>query len=300
MAQNSNAFVQTFEKGLQILEYLVEEKTVSVTGVAKRMGIQKSASYRFLNTLRLHGYVDKDQHNSYRLTDRLSKLGKGMVPKREFYNIVAQFLDNLAKKNKENNGICNLGMWNGKEIVYMVQSANDKYMLLTVGSTVPAYCSALGKAVLAYLPDEALENYIQRTEFVTFTESTVNSAERLRADLQAVREKGYALMDDELYPGLKGLAMPVINGSAPDHLRSRGPAGGANAQAPAGNSAGHRGLHGDPCRPIAHCTYFKGELSRACPLRDQSRSAPRAGPLRRSGFSALRSLFFPAGPRKRQ
>ena len=57
--------------------------------------------------------------------------------------------------------------------------------------------------------------YIQRTEFVTFTESTVNSAERLRADLQAVREKGYALMDDELYPGLKGLAMPVINGSAP-------------------------------------------------------------------------------------
>ena len=48
MAQNSNAFVQTFEKGLQILEYLVEEKTVSVTGVAKRMGIQKSASYRFL------------------------------------------------------------------------------------------------------------------------------------------------------------------------------------------------------------------------------------------------------------
>ena len=202
MAQNSNAFVQTFEKGLQILEYLVEEKTVSVTGVAKRMGIQKSASYRFLNTLRLHGYVDKDQHNSYRLTDRLSKLGKGMVPKREFYNIVAQFLDNLAKKNKENNGICNLGMWNGKEIVYMVQSANDKYMLLTVGSTVPAYCSALGKAVLAYLPDEALENYIQRTEFVTFTESTVNSAERLRADLQAVREKGYALMDDELYPGL--------------------------------------------------------------------------------------------------
>ena len=189
MAQNSNAFVQTFEKGLQILEYLVEEKTVSVTGVAKRMGIQKSASYRFLNTLRLHGYVDKDQHNSYRLTDRLSKLGKGMVPKREFYNIVAQFLDNLAKKNKENNGICNLGMWNGKEIVYMVQSANDKYMLLTVGSTVPAYCSALGKAVLAYLPDEALENYIQRTEFVTFTESTVNSAERLRADLQAVRER---------------------------------------------------------------------------------------------------------------
>ena len=69
--------------------------------------------------------------------------------------------------------------------------------------------------MLAYLPEEALENYIQRTEFAACTESTVNSAERLRAELRSVREKGYALMDDELYPGLKGLAMPVICGDAP-------------------------------------------------------------------------------------
>lgn len=215
MAQNSNAFVQTFEKGLQILEFLVEESSVSVTSVARRMGIQKSASYRFLNTLRLHGYVEKDPNNSYRLTDRLSKLGKGIVPKREFHNVVSYFLDNLAKKNKENNGVCNLGMWNGREIVYMVQSANDKYMLFTVGRTVPAYCTALGKAVLAHLSEEALESYIQRTDFVSYTENTLNCPERLRAELQSVRDKGYALMDDELYPGLKGLAMPVLCADAP-------------------------------------------------------------------------------------
>ena len=61
------------------------------------MGIQKSASYRFLNTLRLHGYVEQDQHNNYILTDKVSKMGNGIVPRMEFRHIVSRFLDELAK-----------------------------------------------------------------------------------------------------------------------------------------------------------------------------------------------------------
>ena len=69
MARNSTALVQTFEKGLQLLEYLVEHKVVSVTSIAKLMGIQKSASYRFLNTLRLLGLVEQDQLNYFFVSD---------------------------------------------------------------------------------------------------------------------------------------------------------------------------------------------------------------------------------------
>ena len=155
MARNSTALVQTFEKGLQLLEYLVEHKVVSVTSIAKLMGIQKSASYRFLNTLRLHGYVEQDQHNNYILTDKVSKMGNGIVPRMEFRHIVSRFLDELAKRNCKD-GICNLGKWNGKEIVYEVQSANFEYAQYSVGRTVPAYCSALGKAILAHLPLKGL------------------------------------------------------------------------------------------------------------------------------------------------
>ncbi len=215
MGKNSVIYVQTFEKGLQLLELLVEEKHVTVTSVAKRMGMQKSASYRFLSTLRLHGYVDKDQHNNYVLTDKLSKLGKGILPKRDFDQIAIQFLDELAKKNKENNGICNLGMWNGKEIVYRLQSTNSSYAQFSVGRTVPAYCSALGKAILAHLPEKELTAYLQRTDFATFTETTTSSPEQLLRDLEEVREKGYALMDGELYPSLKGLAIPILSAKVP-------------------------------------------------------------------------------------
>lgn len=215
MVKNSVIYVQTFEKGLQILELLVEEKQVTVTSVARRMGIQKSASYRFLSTLRLHGYVDKDAHNNYVLTDKLAKLGKGILPKRDFDQIATQFLDELAKRNQDNYGICNLGMWNGREIVYRLQSSNSSYAQFSVGCTVPAYCSALGKALLAHLPEKELAAYIQRTEFTTFTDTTVNSPERLLKDLEEVRAKGYATMDGELYPSLKGIAIPILSKKMP-------------------------------------------------------------------------------------
>ncbi|MBD5627368.1 MAG: IclR family transcriptional regulator [Desulfovibrio sp.] len=215
MGKNSAVYVQTFEKGLQLLELLVEEKQVTVTSVARHMGIQKSASYRFLSTLRLHGYVDKDAHNNYVLTDKLSKLGTGILPRRDFVQIAAEFLDELAKKNKDNFGICNLGMWNGKEIVYRLQSSNATYAQFSVGCTVPAYCSALGKAILAFLPDNELEGYLQRTEFLPFTDTTTAGPEQLLEDLAAVRERGYAIMDGELYPSLKGIAVPVLCGKLP-------------------------------------------------------------------------------------
>lgn len=215
MGKNSVSYVQTFEKGLQLLELLVEEKHVTVTSVANRMGMQKSASYRFLSTLRLHGYVDKDPHNNYVLTDKLSKLGKGILPKRDFDQIAIQFLDELAKKNKDNNGICNLGMWNGKDIVYRLQSTNSSYAQFSVGRSVPAYCSALGKAILAHLPEKDLNAYLQRTEFATFTEKTTSSPEELLRDLEEVRARGYAVMDGELYPSLKGLAIPILSEKVP-------------------------------------------------------------------------------------
>lgn len=210
MARNTTALVQTFEKGLQLLEHLVEHKIVSVTSVAKLMGIQKSASYRFLNTLRLHGYVEQDQHNNYILTDKISKMGNGIVPQMEFRRIISQFLGELTKRNCED-GICNLGKWNGKEIVYEVQSANFEYVQYSVGRTVPAYCSALGKAILAHLPESTLATYIQRTQMESFTEKTCTTEERLRAELREVRKKGYAIMDGELYLPLKGLAVPLLS-----------------------------------------------------------------------------------------
>ncbi len=210
MSKKTTSYVQTLSKGLQILEFLAEKKSTTVTSLAKEMGLQKSASYRFLNTLRLHGYVEQDKNNNYDLTNRLENLGKGIVPKLEFHNIATRVLNDLTKNHVAMDAVSNIGFWNGKDVVYIAQSTHNTYMQFREGSTVPAYCSALGKAILAYLPDSEVEEYIQSTEFTPFTEATTTSADALRQELQKTREQQYAVMCDELCLGLKGIAIPLI------------------------------------------------------------------------------------------
>lgn len=215
MSKNNTSYVQTFSKGLQILEFLAEKHTTTVTTLAKNMGLQKSASYRFLNTLRLHGYVEQDDNNNYGITDRLTKLSRGVVPKLEFYTVATRILNQLTKNYPNLDAVANLGFWNGKEIVYRAQSAHNNYMQFHEGSTIPAYCSALGKAILAFLPQQELIKYLNTTNFEKFTEHTTSSKEELELALELVRQHGYATMSDELCLGLKGVAVPLKQENTP-------------------------------------------------------------------------------------
>lgn len=207
--EKNTAVVKTFEKGLQLLEFVIEHKIVTVTSISKMMGIPKSAGYRFLYTLRLQGYVEQDKQNNYILTDKIKKIGEGIVPRLEFRRIVLLFLDELAKKNSKEY-IFNLGKWHKNKIFYEAQSTNFEYAQYSIGRSVPAYCSALGKAILAYLPERELNNYILQTNMESFTEKTCTTESRLRQELIKVREKGFATMDGELCLPLKGLAVPLI------------------------------------------------------------------------------------------
>ncbi len=214
MSKNS-AIVQTLSKGLQLLEFLAEKKSTTVTVLAKEMDLQKSASYRFLNTLRLHGYIEQDSSNNYILTDKLAKLGKGIVPKLEFYDITRRILEGLIKNYPQNETIGNLGFWKGSEIIYLVQSSNGKYTPFHEGITVPAYCTALGKAILAYFNEDELNSYLEQVKFTGFTENTIVSPDALKKELEQIRKQGYAVMADELCLGLKGIGIPLIQKNAP-------------------------------------------------------------------------------------
>lgn len=215
MSKNNAVYVQTFSKGLQIIEFLAEKQTITVTALAKHMGLQKSASYRFLNTLRLHGYLEQDTANNYVLTDRLQKLGNGIVPKLEFYSIATRILNELTKNYANYDTVANLGFWNGSEITYLAQSTHNTYMQFHEGSTVPAYCSGLGKAILAYFSEEEIDQYIQTTKFQKFTEQTISSGKAFKEELAQVREQGFAVMDNELCLGLKGIAIPLVQENDP-------------------------------------------------------------------------------------
>lgn len=210
MAKKTPAYLQTLSKGIQVLEYLVEHNSTTVTSMAKHLSLQKSASYRFLNTFKLHGYVVQDQFNNYILTDRIKKLGNGIIPKIELHNIFVDILNSITFKfHAPADVVSNLGIWNGIDITYLAQNNNTMYSQFSEGGHVPAYCSALGKAVFSLLPLPEIEEYMKKTNFEQFTANTTKKENFLK-ELEITRTRGYSVMNDELCVGLKGVGIPVV------------------------------------------------------------------------------------------
>lgn len=143
MKPSNPSRVLTLERGLQILEYIVERRNVTVTNVATAFGIQKSASHRFLNTLKYMGYVEQTPQSDYALTGRLRYLAEGVVPRIEVRNFARPYLEELSKAAEQPS---NLGHWDGREITYLAQrlfnSALEGY---AAGNRIPAYCSAMAR-----------------------------------------------------------------------------------------------------------------------------------------------------------
>ena len=135
MKPSNPSRVLTLERGLQILEYIVERRNVTVTNVATAFGIQKSASHRFLNTLKYMGYVEQTPQSDYALTGRLRYLAEGVVPRIEVRNFARPYLEELSKAAEQPS---NLGHWDGREITYLAQRLFNSALEGTTSATLPS------------------------------------------------------------------------------------------------------------------------------------------------------------------
>ena len=104
-----------------------------------------------------------------------------------------------------------LATLDGDDIVYIARSSINRVMSvdLHIGSRLPAFCTSMGRVLLAYLPQDQLEAYFSRVTFTQYTPRTLNSPEKLRLALRNVRRNGYALCDQEFEIGLRSIAVPV-------------------------------------------------------------------------------------------
>jgi IclR family pca regulon transcriptional regulator len=122
---------------------------------------------------------------------------------------VQPFLEQISEATGESSSAAIL---DGDDIVYIARSATRRIMSigLGVGSRLPAYCTSLGRAILAHQPDEAIEAYLQRVRMEARTPKTVTDKAEFRAVLEATRVQGYALVNEELEFGLRSIAVPVV------------------------------------------------------------------------------------------
>ena len=208
--ENPRQLLQSIIRAFRIAEMLAKEGELGVTEIDVRLGIDKSTAYRILATLREIGYVRQNPVNSkYSNTPKFSLLGGTGADMQQIRELAWPVLRSLSDRVGE---AVNLGCLDGTDIVYVERIQCDEMIQvnLPVGQRMPAYCSALGKAILAHMPRETVRKLFSGTSFVQFTERTVKSLEMLLAELEIIRANRFARDMEESHKGLSCLAAPVF------------------------------------------------------------------------------------------
>lgn len=202
--------INSLEKGTKVLELLAEKGELSVTKVAEHLGLNRTGSHRFLATLRELGYVEKNLDNRYQLTFKMLELGMKMANRFEIRREARSYMQQLSIAFRET---VNLGFRDGLEILHLdkIDSLEILRMDSPVGSRAPAYCTALGKASLAFLPKNELDALLNGVKLKSYGPNTITSKDKLRHELKKIRNQGYAIDNEELAFGLRCVAAPIFD-----------------------------------------------------------------------------------------
>jgi IclR family transcriptional regulator, pca regulon regulatory protein len=203
-------YVQSLARGLTVITAFGPERPeLSLSDVARATDLTRAAARRFLLTLRDLGYVQTDGR-LFRLTPRVLELGYAYLSSLSLPGIAEPHLEWLVGETGESSS---MSVLDGPDIVYVARVPTSRIMTvaINVGTRFPAYATSMGRVLLAGLDDEALERHLAGVELRRLTSQTVPSVEELRRRLAEVRRQGYALVDQELEPGLRSLAAPVCN-----------------------------------------------------------------------------------------
>lgn len=208
MTDSSRYSISALSKGLAILRLFTHESPVlSLTDIVNATRMTKSTAFRVLSTLEDEGYLVRDEARRYRPGVRVLELGFAALRGLDTLHVARPHLEQLARDTAET---VSLAVLDGEEIVYVDRVRNRAIvgLLFDIGSRAPAHCTGLGKALLAELEDADLATMFDQP-LTRYTEFTITDADELREDLELVRDRGYALNDQELAIGLRTIAAPI-------------------------------------------------------------------------------------------
>jgi IclR family pca regulon transcriptional regulator len=201
-------FVLSLARGLKVIEaFEGHTEGQTVADISRTTNLSRAAVRRSLITLDLLGYVELNGRN-YRLKTRVLKLGFSYLSSNSLPAIAQPTLERITEVVHESSS---LSVLDGDEIVYIGRSTAKRVMAvgLSVGSRLPAYCTSMGRVLLAALPEPELAAYLERVEIKPLTIKTITNRELLGQIIRRVGSDGFALTDEELELGLRSIAVPV-------------------------------------------------------------------------------------------
>ncbi|WP_328703018.1 IclR family transcriptional regulator domain-containing protein [Arenibaculum pallidiluteum] len=205
-------FMTSLARGLSVIRAFSDrEQSLSISDVARITGLPRAAARRCLLTLQRLGYVGTDGR-AFHLTPQILSLGYSYLSSAPLATTVHPALERVSTLLQESSSA---GILAEDDVVYIARSATKRIMsvALNVGSRLPAAVTSMGRVLLAALPAAELDAFVRRVELPRHTERTITDRDALRAEIEATRSRGYALVDQELEVGLRSIAVPLRNAS---------------------------------------------------------------------------------------
>jgi IclR family pca regulon transcriptional regulator len=207
---SSDGYVQAFARGLAVIRSFGSNAPgQTLSQVAEATGLDRAGARRFLLTLEKLGYVHREGR-LFSLTPRVLELGYSYLSTLPLRNVAEPMVRELVQEVNESSSVAVL---DEGDIVYVVRIPVKKIMTITlsVGSRVPAYCTALGRVLLGGLPREQAENTLRNSRIISYTPYTITSRQEIMKIVVADRRKGWSMCNHELEEGICSLAVPLYD-----------------------------------------------------------------------------------------
>jgi IclR family transcriptional regulator, pca regulon regulatory protein len=203
--------LQSLERGIAVIQVFSRERpALTLSEVARLTGITRATARRILLTLEEVGHVRCDGR-LFSLTPRVLTLGWAYLSSLNLWETAQPMMEELAQTTNES---CSAATLDLPDVVYVARMPTRRIMTISlgVGTRLPAHCTSMGRALLAGLPDAELDAFLADAQLEPFTDRTITDRSRLRQAIEAVRDDGWALVDQELEIGLRSIAAPLRAG----------------------------------------------------------------------------------------
>ncbi len=204
-------FMTSLARGLSVIRaFSQQDRYRTIAQISVQTGITRAAVRRCLHTLQRLGYVTVSERR-YSLRPKILSLGHAYLSSTPMSAAAQPFLDQVSAAVQESSS---LAVLDEEDIVYVARStASTRIMSIDLhpGSRLPAYCTSMGRAMLAHLPPAELKTFLARAKLTPRTDRTVTAKEKLVQVLGHVRRAGYAMVDQELEMGLRSIAVPILD-----------------------------------------------------------------------------------------
>ncbi|MDH5560860.1 MAG: IclR family transcriptional regulator [Deltaproteobacteria bacterium] len=204
--------IQSVENALDVLEQFLGEKTeLGVSELGRNLNLQKNNIFRILATLEKRGYIEQNRLNeNYRIGIKVLELGQAFLSHTGLIKVAHKLMEELCHKANET---IYLGIIRYNMLFYIEDAKSTQALMVQsrIGSRVTPFYSAIGKVVMANCAHDEQERILQNNKFYRHTDNSIMSRETLLRELALIREKGYAIDNEEMDIGVVGVAGPIFN-----------------------------------------------------------------------------------------